>query len=498
MARKNGYYEYEWREPLEPKTRPKAVFMTYFEPWDWIISASAYRDEFDELVNIDDFRKRILELGFGEDGYPFVLSYEGDMLIHPHLEGKHYSEYGDSDLSAVAQRIIREKNGHFDYMWKNPGDKSFRKKVAYFRDIPELGWVVSSSSLYENFEKPLRDLKFVLVIAFCVALLLIAPISMWIGALITKPLEELQNDFAEGAQGDFSVRMKRQSRDELGVLAGYFNTFMEKLNEYSDSLRTEITVRKEAEKKLIAMDKTKTLFLASASHELRTPLTSIIGFHKLMERNFNKYFLEHLKSVDGMEKRANQFAQNLGIVRVESDRLGRLVNDLLDLSKIESDRMEWRDEDIKVVDLLQRAAESSAASVVDKPKITFELKPFEEDVVIHADPDRLHQVLINLLSNGFKYTDKGTVTLSAEVADDRVHFIVEDTGRGIPEEDQSKIFDIFYQVQDVNKRSSQVFGTGLGLAICKQIASHYKGKLEVSSAEGEGSRFVLSLPRKSA
>jgi len=491
---KHGYLEYDWKEPLEKEARSKAVYMAYFEPWDWIITASTFREEFDELVNVENFEKRLFEMGSGESGYPFVLSYDGNMLIHPFLVGKHYTEYDNPKLGAVAKRIITERNGHFEYDWRNPGETEERKKVVYFRDIPELGWIVASSSYYEDFQEPLDAISYVILSALVITLLFMIPVSMVIGALITRPLKGLQNNFARAANGNFSVRMDAHSRDELGLLAGYFNSFMKKLTEYNNDLESEIAMRRETEKKLIAMDKTKSLFLASASHELRTPLTSIIGFVKLMERNFEKRFLKPLEADPDLARRAHQFQDNLVIVRTESDRLGRLVNDLLDLSKIEAGRMEWRDKTLPVDKVMERAAQAIAAYDANKPEVSLVVSPSPLTATIHADGDRIHQVLINLLSNAFKNTEEGEVTLSAAVTPLGIEFSVCDTGKGIPEEDMGKIFDIFYQVHDMNEHSSKVFGTGLGLSICRQIVNHYGHELRVTSTLGQGSCFIFTIP----
>ena len=494
MRRKDGELEYEWREPLETQKRLKTVSMVYFEPWDWIITASSYRDEIGDMVQVDDFRESLLTMGFGEGGYPFVLGYDGLMLIHPHLEGKHYSEYDNPALSAVAERIITERNGHFDYDWKNPGETKLRRKVVYYMDVPELEWVVSSSSIYEDFEGPVEAVGYVVLSGFLAAVALLAPISLGIGAVFTAQFGKLRRNFDRAAAGDFSVRMERSSADELGQLAGYFNNFMEKLAKYNDELQTEISERKKVEEELIAMDKAKTMFLSSASHELRTPLTSIIGFLKLMERNFEKQFLPRLSPDKELEKAAGQFMGNLTIVRNESDRLGLLVTDLLDLNKIESGGMQWRDQPTDAATLLKRAGDAIAAQMDEKPQIAFKLQYPLENLELNVDRDRIHQVLINLLTNAFKYTDEGEVELKAVRSKEGVKFMVCDTGRGIPPEDHDKVFDIFYQVQDENMRSSKMFGSGLGLAICREIVGHYSGKLYVESKVGQGSCFSVLLP----
>lgn len=494
VRRKEGYMTYEWREPLEARKRSKAVYMTYFEPWDWIISASSYREEFAQLVNVGDFRERFFELRSGRSGYPFVLAYNGYLLVHPYLRGTHYRDYDSPGQGAVAERIVSERNGHFDYMWRNPGEKRLKKKVVYFKDIPELGWVVASSSYYEDFQKPLDSIGYVMLTALAVAVLLMIPVSFGIGALITRPLDRLQQNFARAADGDFSVRMEQHSRDELGLMAGYFNSFMERLTAYSEKLESEIARRRKTEEELVAMDRAKSMFLASASHELRTPLTSIIGFLRLMEKHFRARFMPVLGPLDPLGLQARKFEKNLNIVRVEADRLGRLVNDLLDLSKIEAGRMEWRDKTLSADRVLRRAAEASGALAEEKPGVKLAVESLTEPMAVKADADKIHQVLINLLSNAFKNTDAGSVTLSAVKTAAGACFSVCDTGRGISEDERERIFDIFYQGMDENNRSTQVFGTGLGLSICRRIVAHYGSRLVVDSALGRGSCFRFTLP----
>lgn len=494
IRKKNGYMEYDWKEPLQKVARPKAVFMKYFKPWDWIISASSYRDEFNEIINIDDFRERILDLGFGESGYPFVLNRDGIMLIHPYLKNKHFSNFGDQRLSNVGERILHEKNGKFEYMWYNPGDTDFRRKVVYFNEIPEMGWIVGSTSYHDEFYGPLDAIRNVILTSLAIALVLMIPISIWVGSLISRPIKRLQYNFAQAASGDFSVRMRKRSNDELGLLAAHFNSFMDQLNTFSTELKNEINVRKEAEQRLIEHDKARTLFLSSASHELRTPLTSIIGFLKLMEKSFIKQFRPHLVETEKLKIRVMKFENNLKVVRSEADRLGRLVNDLLDLNKIESGRIEWRDEDISVTRLLTNAGQAMAAYAEGKPAVQFFMDKPETESILSVDSDRIHQVLINLLSNAFKYTETGMVTLSAITTKTHVNFLVRDTGRGISRENIDKVFDIFYQVQDENMRSSTVFGTGLGLAISRQIIEHYGGEISVESTIGKGSLFSFTIP----
>jgi PAS domain S-box-containing protein len=251
----------------------------------------------------------------------------------------------------------------------------------------------------------------------------------------------------------------------------------------------------EANRDLIALDQAKTLFLSSASHELRTPLTSILGFLKLMEKSFGKDFYPDLAREEASGDKAAKFMQNMAVVRSEAERLGRLVNDLLDLNKIQSGRMEWRDEKLSVATLLDRASEAFKGRAAAKGQVRFLVEPPAFPLYVVADGDSLQQVLINLLDNALKFTEQGYVRLSVEAEDDTVTIQVCDTGKGIAEEDREQIFDLFYQVHDVNQRSSKEFGTGLGLAICRQIVTHYGGEITVTSSDGGGTCFRFTLPR---
>ena len=249
-ARKAGYLEYDWKNPGESHARPKALYMKYFAPWDWIISVSSYRNEFYELVQVDDFRESILSLQFGKTGYSYVLDSSGNLILHPKLEGHNYYDAQDAQGRYFIREICRRKSGKIIYSWKNPDEADPREKLVIFNYIPEYDWIVASSSYLEEFYAPLHTIRNIVFFTVLVSLTLVIPLSMQIGASITNPLRELMNRFRLGADGDISVRMRRRSRDEIGRLASYFNGFMERLEAYQSNLEAEIKERKQAEEAL--------------------------------------------------------------------------------------------------------------------------------------------------------------------------------------------------------------------------------------------------------
>ena len=238
-ARKMGYLEYDWQNPGEDHPRPKALYMTYFEPWDWIISVSSYRSEFRELIDVKDFEAGILSISFGQTGYSFIMDSRGNLILHPALEGN-YLNAQDRKGHYFIKEICRRKSGKITYPWENPGENTPREKLVIFNYIPEFDWIVASSSYLDEFYAPLKMVRSLIVATVVIFMLLVLPITLRLSSSITHPLRELMQQFAKGARGDISVRMQRRSDDEIGHLARYFNTFMERLEAYSVRLQNII------------------------------------------------------------------------------------------------------------------------------------------------------------------------------------------------------------------------------------------------------------------
>lgn len=222
----------------------------------------------------------------------------------------------------------------------------------------------------------------------------------------------------------------------------------------------------------------KSQFLANMSHELRTPLNSIIGYTKLM--------------LDGMEGPVTtDQKEDLQTVYDNSKHLLSLINDLLDLSKIEAGKFEIIKEQFPVVDLISQLIPSIQKLAADKGlKLDYSLAPGVER--IYADKNKTKQVLFNLLGNAVKFTDRGGVTLTISHKDGMQVFAVKDTGRGIRPEDVAQLFQSYKQVGPARLDGSE--GTGLGLVISKQFVEMQGGRIWVESTPGEGSTFTFSLP----
>jgi signal transduction histidine kinase len=241
-----------------------------------------------------------------------------------------------------------------------------------------------------------------------------------------------------------------------------------------------------------AANEAKSTFLASVSHELRTPLTSVIGFAKVIRRQLEERILPQVDAQDQRTQRAiAQVRDNIHVIVAEGERLTTLVNNVLDLAKIEAGRFEWNMQAVSIADVTDRAFAATSGLFEAK---TLELRREIGDDLpeVVADRDGLVQVIINLLSNAVKFTDHGSVTCRAERTDDGILVSVTDTGIGIDPADQDRVFDKFTQVGDT--LTDKPHGTGLGLPICREIVERHGGRIWVESEPGVGSTFSFVLP----
>jgi signal transduction histidine kinase len=237
----------------------------------------------------------------------------------------------------------------------------------------------------------------------------------------------------------------------------------------------------------------KASFLATVSHELRTPLTSIVGFNKLNLRRLQRFVRPFVAEGPEEVRTALQKAlSDMEVMGSEGERLGRLVNDVLDLSKLEAGKLRLNPEAVEILSLVQGAVTATSSLCVGRHLLVLPDVP-EVCPPAWGDRDRLSQVLVNLLSNAIKYTQEGEVRIGVSVLPTMLVLSVQDSGAGIPPEELPHIFERFRQAGESQK--GRPGGTGLGLAICKQIVQLHGGTMSVESRLEQGSTFTFSVPR---
>jgi signal transduction histidine kinase len=266
--------------------------------------------------------------------------------------------------------------------------------------------------------------------------------------------------------------------------ASQVRAYTRELEQKSLELTRATAELREANARLRELDRMKDDFISTVTHELRTPLTSIRAFSEMLR--------------DDPKMDLGQRSLFFGILVSEAERLSRLINQILDLAKLESGRAEWTVATVDVVEVIREAAESLTILFADK-HVTLELDVSEVGLTVQADRDRLMQVMVNLLSNALKFVAaaSGRVKVGARGTANEVRVSVSDNGPGIKTEDQEVIFDKFRQGStSTDVLTDKPQGTGLGLPISRQIIEYFKGRLWVESSPGAGARFVFTLPRQ--
>ncbi len=251
------------------------------------------------------------------------------------------------------------------------------------------------------------------------------------------------------------------------------------------ALLRDITLEKE-------IDRMKTDFISTVSHELRTPLTSVLGFSKLIRNKLDGVVFPHVPDDHVKGQRAmTRIRSNIDIILSEGTRLSELINDLLDISKMESGRFEWDMGAVSLPELVERArVATSALFEPDGPVLAVDLDPGLPTLV--ADADRILQVLINLLSNALKFTPDGEIRVTATARAAHIEISVSDTGVGIEPAMREEVFEKFRQAGDTLTNKPR--GTGLGLPICRQIITHHGGRIWIDDEYSQGTRVRLTLP----
>jgi signal transduction histidine kinase len=319
-------------------------------------------------------------------------------------------------------------------------------------------------------EQRVRDLQRTLAIAFGVAFVVSVTVSFLIARGLTRPLQDMAVVARQLAGGALGQRVQIRSNDEVGVLAATLNQMADQMDRDITALRRLEQVRKD--------------FVANVSHELRTPLTSIKGYVEAL--------------LDGARDNPDEAVRFLQIILRQSDRLNLILEDLLQLSQIESGMVRFRREPVHLGSLIERTL-PLIKPLADKKRQSLTVAVPPDLPPVAGDEDRLVQVLTNLLDNAIKYTPEGgaisiTGGIAALPADSpaQAELSIADTGIGIPEADRPRVFERFYRVDKA--RSREMGGTGLGLSIVKHIVEGHAGRIWVEGVQPTGSRFIVRLP----
>ncbi|MCF7972550.1 MAG: response regulator [Phycisphaerae bacterium] len=400
--------------------------------------------------------------------YPVLETYAKSLVQkNPMVMEIQYRRRDSKVLATATQERLPHANRY---------QKAVRTYTALIEtnDSKTLGSVIvriSSESMSMLFQTYLLRAGLVLTMSLVLLVVIMAFYLRW---MVIDPVKKLVRFSESVGAGSFEELLQCDDQDEIGQLK-------EALNEMATKLRMSYSAIQERNIELTKKEAMKGQFLASMSHEIRTPLTAIVGFADML----------------GEEDLSNEQKRQVAIIKKASKDLMTLINDILDISKIEAGKLDIEMIDCRLDEVLDNHLELLLGPKAAEKSIDFKIICQDPlPAVIKTDPFRLHQCLINLISNAIKFTDQGhvylTVSLHKEGSKAFIRFNVEDTGIGISQDRQQAIFESFTQAEGSTTR--QYGGTGLGLTITRELVNLMGGNLTVASEPGKGTVFSLILP----
>ncbi len=414
-------------------------------------------------------------------GYAYALAGNGLVLDYPVKLLKTQSDMDIEQTTTYPKKLdlpqVRLALGSGASVGSATGENLRRRKVlTAWATVPSTGWKVFVEQPESAAFAPLRGKiwKTALLIAAFVAAAV--ALSILLARRLVRPIKRLQVAAEAIGAGAYDERIALDRRDELGALAATFNQMAERVQELISGLEKRVADRTRA---LEIASQHKSDFLANMSHELRTPLNAIVGFSQVLKQ----------KLFGPVNEKQDDYLDD---ILSSADHLLALINDILDLSKVEAGQVDLE------VDLfsLREALERGVVMVRERATrngVQVELRLDSEIDLLQGDERRIRQVVFNLLSNAVKFTPQGgRVDVSAVRQDGEVLVAVRDTGPGIAAQDQERIFEEFQQARDTNGERPE--GTGLGLALSRSLIELHGGRIWVESEPGEGSTFSFTLP----
>ncbi|HEX9389697.1 MAG TPA: sensor histidine kinase [Usitatibacteraceae bacterium] len=433
-------------------------------------------------VNLKFVTDVVAQIEVGSNGKAYIVDSARQLVAHPNLSLVLRREDISQKLPANALQLAKEagsstRGATYSSLFEAEGLEG-GKVLSSAVYIEPVGWWVVVEQSYTEALKPvfatlLRTLGFMVV-----GLLFAFVASYLLARTLVAPILRLQQGAARIGAGDLATRIDIRSGDELGALAGEFNKMADQLRDYTTGLEQKVA-EKTAE--LQAANRHKSEFLANMSHELRTPLNAVIGFSDALKEEYFGPLNE-------------KQAEYVGDINSSGQHLLSLINDILDLSKIEAGKMELETSRFNVAAAIDNAIILIRERALRQNlTVLAEIEPSAGE--IEADERKVKQVLINLLTNAVKFSyPGGRVRVSARhvTNTNTLEISVSDTGLGIAIEDQATIFEEFRQLH--NSGNAKHEGTGLGLSLTRRLVELHGGRIWVSSESGRGATFTFELP----
>ena len=440
-------------------------------------------------TSLSDLAEAVGTVRIGRTGFAFLVDEKGQLLAHP-------------NPNLIAGKLLVNLSGYPPVKSLLAGNSSSFyftddrgvKWISYLQKL-NFGWgVVILQSEAEALEKEQLFWQLAIIVA-AVAVLGVGGLTWILTSRLIRPIGDLTVAAAVLSSGEWNQRVKTDRTDELGTLATAFNRMAVELQKLFASLEIKNQEAQKARTEAEEASKAKSLFLANMSHELRTPLNAIIGYSEMLEE-------------EAFDLNCEDILPDLQRISNAGKHLLSLINDILDLAKIEAGRMELYLEPGKVSDIIHDVA-ATVQPLVKKNNNVLTVNCPQDIGTVYTDVTKIYQCLLNLLSNASKFTEGGTITLEVsrfikkqeeelDISEweEWISFKVSDTGIGMKPEQIERVFQPFTQADESTTR--RYGGTGLGLGIAKRFCQMMGGDITVESEIGKGSIFTVELPARVA
>ncbi len=438
-----------------------------------ILVASPIRDDNDDIlgmvgatINLYEITEVINEEKLGESGYAYMISSKGKTIAHPRAEFllKTTLEHGESEsFKAIINKMTDGKDGHGYYEFEGI------KKIIFYKSIDSKDWTIGMTANYNEISKGIFILRNSILVLGLVLVTIILIVLRPLTDALVNPINTLKEYMEIASKGDFTVFSDISTDDEIGVLSDSFNTLIKENKRLLDET--------------VKYDKLKTEFFSNISHELKTPLNIIFSSTQLLNLS--------ITDVDG-ELNVKKLEKYIGMIKQNSYRLLRLVNNLIDITKIDSGFMKLNLKTANIIEVVENITLSTAEYVKSKGR-TLVFDTDVEEQIMAFDPEKMERIMLNLISNAVKFTMPGDrIEVRISSRNNNMQISVKDTGIGISEDKQKIIFDKFTQVNNLYSRRNE--GSGIGLSLVKSLIDMQNGRVFVKSKLGEGTEFIIELP----
>lgn len=399
--------------------------------------------------------KKLNDVKIGKTGYVYIMNSKGDVLLHPYTKGANLIN------NQFAKEIVKNKNGVIQYEFN--GNSQF----ATYKYFEPWDWYIVTTANYDDLNSASKDILKTIILTASIIYIIGCFIALFLANTLVKPIDKLKSCMEIASKGDLTVCCDVKSKDEIGVLSNSFNEMIKENKRLVDEI--------------VKYDKVKTEFFANISHELKTPLNIIFSTSQLFSLYVNKDQLDTIK--------LNHYTD---ILKQNCYRLIRLVNNLIDITKIDSGFMDVHLKNENIVEIIENITLSTAEYIENKSR-TIIFDTDVEEKIMAVDAEKMERIMLNLISNAIKFTKSGDV-IEVIVNDNIENLVihVKDTGIGIPKDKQTNIFERFKQVDPLLNRNHE--GSGIGLSLVKSLVEMHNGHISVSSNYGHGTEFIINLP----